>query len=130
VRYHLALILTLMVLGKVAGMTTPAGVAQWVRLRAGWLSEVLPCTRESFPCATTYSNILREVDAEQVRQMINDWLTRVQASTRCGEEPSRLLWQEEQREEHVHVALDGKTRRRHLRPCTPRSEKDASVDPL
>ncbi len=119
-----------MVLGKVAGMTTPAGVAQWVRLRAGWLSEVLPCTRESFPCATTYSNILREVDAEQVRQMINDWLTRVQASTRCGEEPSRLLWQEEQREEHVHVALDGKTRRRHLRPCTPRSEKDASVDPL
>ncbi len=84
----------------------------------------------SFPCATTYSNILREVDAEQVRQMINDWLTRVQASTRCGEEPSRLLWQEEEREEHVHVALDGKTRRRHLRPCTPRSEKDASVDPL
>jgi len=35
---------------------------------------------------------------------------------RCGEEPSRLLWQAE-REQHVHgghVALDGKTRQRTL----------------
>src|SRR5205823_3643394 len=72
VRYRLALLLTLIVLGKVAGMTTLAGVAEWVRLRAGWLSEVLSCTRKSFPCAATYSNVLREVDAKQVRQEIND----------------------------------------------------------
>src|SRR5207248_5506429 len=50
------------------------------------------------------------VDVEQVRQVINDWLTRVGASKRCGEEPSRLLEQKE-RQEHVHVALDGKTLR-------------------
>src|SRR6184192_3711734 len=62
VRYPLALILTLIVLGKVAGMTTLTGIAEWVRLRAGWLSQVLPCTRKSFPCAATYSNVLRAVD--------------------------------------------------------------------
>jgi len=110
VRYNVALILTLIVLGKGAGMTTLAGIAEWVRLRAGWLSKVLPVSRQSFPCAATYSNVLRAVDVEQVRQVINDWLTRVGASKRCGEEPSRLLEQKE-RQEHVHVALDGKTLR-------------------
>jgi hypothetical protein len=111
VRYRVALILTLIVLAKLAGMTTPAAIAEWVRLRAGWLRQVLPCTRKSFPCAATYSNVLRAVDAEQVRQVINDWLSRLGATQRCGEEPSRLLEQEEERQEHVHVALDGKTLR-------------------
>src|SRR5690348_18495217 len=109
VRYSVALILTLIVLGKAAGMTTLAGVAEWVRLRAGWLRQVLPGTRKSFPCAATYSNVLREVDAEQVRQVINDWLTRVAASQRCDEEPSRLMESGSQRKARVHVALDGKT---------------------
>ena len=53
VRYSVALIFTLILLGKVAGMTTPQAIAEWVRLRAKWLSEVLPLTRTSFPCAAT-----------------------------------------------------------------------------
>jgi predicted transposase YbfD/YdcC len=110
VRYNLALILTLIVLGKVAGMTSLAGIAEWVRLRAGWLSQVLPVSRKSFPCSATYSNVLRAVDAEQVTQVMNALLTRVGASKCCGEEPSRLLEQKEG-EKHVHVALDGKTLR-------------------
>ena len=57
VRYSVALILTLIVLAKLAGMTTPAAIAEWVRLRTGWLSQVLPCTRQSFPCAATYSKV-------------------------------------------------------------------------
>src|SRR5436305_2587787 len=111
VRYRVALILTVIVRGKLAGMTTPAAIAEWVRLRAGWLSQVLPCTRKSFPCAATYSNVLRAVEASQVRQVINDWLSRLGAIKRCGEEPSRLLSQEQERKAHVHVALDGKTLR-------------------
>src|SRR6266566_3658331 len=65
VRKSLALILTLIVLAKLAGMTTLAGIAQWVRLRAQWLNQVLPNSRESFPCAATYSNVLRALDAQQ-----------------------------------------------------------------
>lgn len=57
VRYSVALILTLIVLAKLAGMTTPRAIAEWVRLRAGWLSKVLPVTRKDFPCAATYSNV-------------------------------------------------------------------------
>jgi predicted transposase YbfD/YdcC len=110
VRYNVALIFTLILLGKMAGMTTPAAIAEWARLRAGWLSEVLPTTRQSFPCAATYSNVLRAVDAEQVNQVLTQALMRVAATERCGDEPSRLARQKE-REEHVHVALDGKTLR-------------------
>jgi predicted transposase YbfD/YdcC len=110
VRYSVALILTLIVLAKLAGMTTPLAIAEWVRLRAGWLRKVLPGTRERFPCAATYSNVLRAVDAAQVNEVVTQLLTRVGATKRCGDEPSRLVGQAE-REEHVHVALDGKTLR-------------------
>ena len=116
VRYSVALILTLIVLAKLAGMTTQVAIAEWVRLRAGWLSQVLPCAYKGFPCAATYGNVLRAVDVEQVRQVINDWLSRLGATQRCGQEPSRLLDQEQEREAQVHVALDGKTRRRNAGP--------------
>lgn len=110
VRYSVALILTLLVLSKLAGMTTPGATAEWVRHRAAWLKEVLPTTRASFPCAATYSNVLRGLKAEQVNAVLMHFLTRVAATRRCGEEPSRLLEQAEG-EVHVHVALDGKTLR-------------------
>jgi predicted transposase YbfD/YdcC len=110
VRYSVALILTLIVLAKLAGMTTPLAIAEWVRLRAGWLSKVLPGTRKDFPCASTYSNVLRTLDAAQVNEVVTQVLTRARAVQRCGDEPSRLVGQAE-RQQHVHVALDGKTLR-------------------
>ena len=60
VRYRAALIVTLLLLGKAAGMTTLAAVAEWVRLRADWLGQVLPVTRPTFPCAATYRVVLQE----------------------------------------------------------------------
>ena len=110
VRYSVALILTLIVLAKLAGMTTPRAIAEWVRLRAGWLRKVLPVTRKTFPCAATYSNVLQTLDAEQVNEVLMQLLTRVGAMKRCRDEPSRLVGQAEC-EQHVHVALDGKTLR-------------------
>jgi predicted transposase YbfD/YdcC len=110
VRYPVALILTLILLSKLVGMTTADASAQWVRHRARWLKEVLPTTRESFPCAATYTNVLRGLKAAQVNEVLTQFLTRVAATQRCGEEPSRLLRQAEA-QSHVHVALDGKTLR-------------------
>ena len=63
VRYPLVLVLTLVVLGKLAGMTTPEAIADWVRLRADGLRQLLPVKRASFPCAATYGNVLRTVNA-------------------------------------------------------------------
>jgi predicted transposase YbfD/YdcC len=118
-RYSLALVLSLLILGKMAGMTTLTAIAEWVRLRADWLRQVLPGTRQQFPCPATYSNVLRAVDADQVTQVLANWLTRLEAARRCGEEPSRLLGQPEAREQHVQVALDGKTLRGTLAHTAP-----------
>jgi hypothetical protein len=53
VRYSVALVLTLIILGKVTGMTRLSAIAEWVRWRADWLRQVLPGTREQFPCTAT-----------------------------------------------------------------------------
>jgi predicted transposase YbfD/YdcC len=110
VRYPVALILTLIVLGKLAGMTSLVAVAEWVRLREGWLNRVLPKKHKSFPCAATYSNVLQALKAEDVNGVISQWLARVRAIQRCADEPSRLVGQG-QKEIHRHLALDGKTLR-------------------
>ena len=118
-RYSLALVLSLLIVGKLAGMTTLTAIAEWVRWRADWLRQVLPGTREQFPCVATYSNVLRAVDAEQVTPLLASWLTRVEAERRCGEEPSRLLSQPEARKPDLQVALDGKTLRGTLAHTAP-----------
>ncbi len=46
VRYSVALLLTPILVAKLAGMTTPLAMAEWVR-------SVLPTTRQTFPCAAT-----------------------------------------------------------------------------
>lgn len=97
-RYPLALILTYILLGKAAGETTLLAIAEWIRLRGKWLQEMLPGVRANFPCAATYSNVLRAVDPEQVNQVLMALLTRVRAQSQAEGEQE-------------HVALDGKTLR-------------------
>lgn len=97
-RYPLALVLTYVLLAKAAGETTLLGIAEWIRLRGSWLQELLPGVRASFPCAATYSNVLRAVNPEQVNEVLMAVVTRLRASQReAGEQE--------------HVALDGKTLR-------------------
>ena len=110
VRYSSALILTLIVLAKLAGMTSLAGIAEWVRLRATWLKQVLPNPYQSFPCAATYSNVVRTLNAQQVTQVLNNVLTRVGAMRREAEH-ARLVERAAEEEARGHVALDGKTLR-------------------
>ena len=95
-RYSLALLLTCVLLAKMAGETTLQAIAQWIRLRSSWLQEVLPDARARFPCAATYSNVLRTVDPASLNQVLMDLLTRVRAHKRIPEE-------------QMHVVLDGKT---------------------
>jgi predicted transposase YbfD/YdcC len=110
VRYSVPLILTLIVLAKLAAMTTLAGIAQWVRLRGEWLNQMVPTPQESCACAATSSNVLRTLEAEQVRQGLNDLLIGVGAMKGADEHASRLG---EAAEEQLagQVALDGKTLR-------------------
>ena len=97
-RYSLALILTFVLLAKLAGETTLQAITEWIRYRGPWLHQVLPETRATFPCVATYSNVLRSVDPAQVTQVLMNLLTRVRAEKRAEDE-------------QMHVILDGKTLR-------------------
>src|SRR5690348_5844576 len=70
VRYPLAFVLSLVILGKLGGMTSLAGIAEWVRWRADQLTLLLPCPRASLPCAWTYGKVLRRVEAEEVTRLM------------------------------------------------------------
>ncbi len=61
-RYSLALVLTCVLLAKMAGETTLQAITEWVRLRSCWLHDVLPEARTQFPCAATYCKVLRGID--------------------------------------------------------------------
>ena len=100
-------------------MTTEASTTHWVRLRAATLSQLLPVKRATFPCAATSSNVLQTVEEQEVIQVMAHLLTRLAATRRCGQEPSRLLGQAQARERHVQVALDGKTLRGTLGHAAP-----------
>ncbi|GAC1358585.1 MAG: ISAs1 family transposase [Ktedonobacteraceae bacterium] len=97
-RYSIALIMTYLLLAKAAGETTLQATSEWIRLRGAWLQEMLPQAGPYFPCAATYSNVLRAVDPVQLNTVLMDLLTRARARQR-------------KEGEQEHVALDGKTLR-------------------
>ncbi len=126
-RYSLALVLSLLIVGKLAGMTTLAALAEWVRLRADWLCQVLPGTRQQFPCPATSSKVVRAVDADQVTSLLARWLTRLEAARRCGTEPSRRLSQPEAREQQAEAGLRRENGAGHACASRPRSARAAHV---
>src|SRR6266705_313024 len=109
-RYSLALILTLLLLARLAGETEIRAAAQWIKLRKGWIIEQLHLTRASVPCQGTYLYALERIDAHELLTVVAGCLTRWEAAQRCEKEPSRLTEQAGQQEKQ-HVAVDGKTMR-------------------
>jgi predicted transposase YbfD/YdcC len=110
VRYPLAVLLTLIVLAKLAGEVHLNGVVDWVRLRHEWLNQMLGLQQRRWPCFSTYTYALSKLDASECTAIISAALMRLEASRRCGCEPSRLLSQPRALESR-HVAFDGKALR-------------------
>jgi predicted transposase YbfD/YdcC len=108
-RYPLPLLLTLLLLGKLAGETGINGIVDWVNERAGWLRRQLHWPKR-FPTNSTYSEALARCDAEQIATVIANVLLKARAVEQCGSEPSRLQ-ATKQEETLIHVAMDGKTLR-------------------
>jgi predicted transposase YbfD/YdcC len=109
-RYPLALICTLLLLGKMAGEKTISGVVDWVKEREGWLRVSLNWPK-GFPVNSTYSEALACCDGKEVAQIIAHVILKARAEEVCGTEPSRLLVQHQEGERLIHTAMDGKTMR-------------------
>jgi DDE_Tnp_1-associated len=106
-RYPLPLLLTVLLLGKLAGETSVNGIVDWIKERQGWLRSQLNWPKR-FPTNSTYSQALACCDAEQIVTVIAGLLLKARAVVQCGTDPSRLQAQN-QEEMLTHVAMDGKT---------------------
>jgi hypothetical protein len=109
-RYPLALILTLILLGKMAGETTIAGIIDWVKERKHMLKQSLHWPKR-FPVNSTYSYALSQCDGQEVAQAIAQVILKARAVEQCESEPSRLLAQQREEETLIHTAMDGKVLR-------------------
>ena len=91
-RYSLVVMLTLMVLAKLSGHDKPEAMADWARLRAAGLAELLKLKRATMPHAVTYERVLAKAIApEQLER-----------------EMSAFFAQQSSVGQQVHLALDGK----------------------
>lgn len=74
-RYPLAAILTLLVLGKLCGQDRPSGIAEWAQHRAELLAEALHLKRIKMPHHSTYRRILEEViDVVELEELVSQFL--------------------------------------------------------
>jgi len=112
-RYPLPLLLTLLLLGKLAGETKINGIVDWIKERKACLRSQLNWP-QGFPVNSTYSEALAQCDAEQIAAVLAQVILKARAVEHCGTEPSRLQ-AHKQEETLTHVAMDGKTMRGTLR---------------
>jgi len=109
-RYPLALILTLILLGKMAGERKISGIVDWVKEREADLKRQMNWPK-SFPVNSTYSEALTHCDGKEVANIIAQVILKARAQEHCGTEPSRLLANQQEEEPLIHTAMDGKTLR-------------------
>ncbi len=105
-RYPLALILTLVLLGKLAGETSIHGVLEWVNLRVSQLKKQMDWPRR-FPSNATVTRALASCDAEQLAQVVAAVLLKARA-----EQEGKLAGAATPLKQ---VAMDGKTLRGTLK---------------
>ena len=117
-RYELAVLLTLLVLAKLAGETNLSAATHWIRLRGKRLAEQLGLKRADMPCQNTYRSLLAQLNAQEVSSLLAAFFTRWESQRRCADEPSRWLVQEG-RQDKAHIAIAGKT----MRATTSTQEK-------
>ncbi len=95
VRYALTTVLTLILIAKLAGENHLHGIAQWVKLHATLLADLLGLAKPQAPHATTFSRILgKALSLSEFEQVVH-----------------AVLAQQPGAGQSVHIALDGKTMR-------------------
>jgi len=115
VRYSLAFVLTLIMLGKMAGETTIEGIIDWVDLRKEKLKRLLNWPKK-FPTYDVYTRVLTHCDHQEVAKAITQVILNARSVEQCGDEPSRSLTQQVHGEENlIHTAVDGKVLRGTLK---------------
>jgi hypothetical protein len=91
-RYPLAFLLTMILLGKMAGETDLDGIVDWIKERRKEIKRILNWPK-GFPVGSTYTEALAKCDHHEVAKAFAQVLVKVRAVEHCQDEPSRLLAQ-------------------------------------
>jgi hypothetical protein len=114
-RYPLAFILTLIMLGKLAGETKIDGIIDWINHRKNELRKILNWPKR-FPSNNTYTNALVNCDGEEVLRVISQVILKARARKQCDAKYSKWLKRIAQSGENlVPTAMDGKAMRGTLK---------------
>jgi predicted transposase YbfD/YdcC len=107
-RYPLAFILTLIMLGKMAGQTKIKGIISWIKERKKELKRMLNWPKD-FPSQKTYTQALAHCDGQEVARAIAQVIIRARAARQVSNESSISTGKQGQNKEKlVHMAMDGK----------------------
>jgi predicted transposase YbfD/YdcC len=104
-RYPLPLLLTLLLLGKMAGETTINGIVEWIKEREDALKRQFHWPKR-FPVNSTSSHALAHCEGQEIAKAIAHVILKARAQEQCETEPSRLV--ADPGEKLVHTAMDGK----------------------
>jgi hypothetical protein len=110
-RYPLALILTLLILGKMVGQTKIEGTINWISERKQEMRRMLSWPK-SFPSHKTYVTALSKCDGEEIVKVIAQVIMKARSDKqKVIDINNSEVKQEQDRENLVHSALDGKKMR-------------------
>lgn len=112
-RYSAAVVLTLLVLAKLAGQVKLKGIAEWVGWQAETFAQRLPLYRGEVPCANTYRYVSDHIDVAELNTVLGEYFAALTSK------PVSAEWSREQAVEEsvtasgerTHLALDGKSLR-------------------
>jgi predicted transposase YbfD/YdcC len=114
-RYPLAFLLTLLLLGKMAGETKLEGIIDWINERQQELKKLLNWPK-GFPVSKTYIDALAKCDHEEIAKAIAQVIVKARAVEQCDEQPSRLVAHKELGQAPlIQTAVDGKILRGTLK---------------
>ena len=110
-RYPLAFILTLIMLGKMAGETTIEGIIDWINERKKELKRLLNWPK-GFPTNKTYTDTLAKCDHHEIARSIAQVIAKAREVKQCHKKSTQLVEQKVDGEEKlIHTAVDGKALR-------------------
>lgn len=114
-RYPLALLLTLLLLGKMAGETKLDGIIDWIHERQYEMKKLLNWPKR-FPVSKTSTDALAKCDHHEVARAIAQVLVKARAVEPSQEKASGLFAQKEPNTDLLlHTAVDGKVLRGTLK---------------
>jgi predicted transposase YbfD/YdcC len=106
-RFPLPFVLTLIMLGKLAGQKKISEIMRWAKEREKSLRNLLNWPKD-FPVHSTYDDALAKCDEQDLIKAIESVIRKAIAIEKCGDEPSRLVAEAHEENNLIHRAVDGK----------------------